>query len=1540
MMGRKKQMLKKVISLTLSFIMAIPVGITVNAYGSSKVLSNYDVSFQITEQSLPSGSWQGDVSFPDWAGYVDDTLAMNSLYSFTGFRDQGEIYVSVKDGVKSFRMFVNNAEVDTEAIKSGQTYKVNISNASVDGTNTVQITNIVPSDIDKAVNIKIPYPIVIDGKPSDVGMDESTIDMIGDIINAEVKYGFSGAQLAVIKDGKLVVNESWGSANGYRVTDNSIIERIHSGDEDYIPVTKDTLFDLASNTKMYSVNYALQYLLSQENPAISIDDKITKFFPEFNQQETDSERDREWKSQLTIRNILMHQGGFPADPQYHNNKFNQADPNTGNPLFSQDRDKTLKMVLATPLNYQPGTKTVYSDVDYMLLCFIIEKVTDTKLDDFLADNIYNPLGLNKITFNPLKNGFTPNDCAATELMGNTRDGLIEFDNIRKYTIQGEVHDEKAFYSMEGISGHAGLFSNAEDLAKLANVMLSGGYGNTKLFNKNIIDEFIKPKGSSNTDSSWGLGWYREGSNTRINYFSTASSSNTIGHQGWTGTLTVIDPEDNLVIVLLTNKKNSPVLDNSIAANDFYSDNMVLGALGSIVGYVYESYMSEPDATDTSLYQFARERAYLMRTHKNAYDEAPHMNDSFALADAVITNAEKKQTEITKKYAETIVNELFELTNLYIAKEENKNNAQKWLGEFKSRIENIDAKAENNNTKKLTVSAIGALPSGAGSQVKLDYPSQVNQTSTSYGYSNSIFMFKGYEGQGEIYLDVKHADISGLRIFINGIEAATDPIFNEDGTAEKGYYKIDISSAAVNDKNLIQVTGMSLMKVGGKQGVTVHIPYPEVISGTPEEAGINTSVLDIVDSIIENDIENGFTSAQLVILKDGKIVKSSAYGVVNSYNQDGTPIENGIPATTDTLYDLASNTKMYATNYAIQKLVTNDLISINDKIDKFFPEFSNQEGDNEQVKAWKAKLTIKDILQHQAGFPADPQYHNNKFNQETQKPDPNANNPLFSQDKETTKSKVLATQLIYEPGTKTVYSDVDYMLLGLVIEKVTGKDLDSYIRETFVDPMGLTHVTYNPLNNGFSKDEIAATELNGNTRDGVIDFENIRTYTLQGEVHDEKAYYAMNGISGHAGLFSNAEDLAKLCQIMLNDGGYGNNDRFFSQNVGEYFASRKDSMPTWGQGWWRQGDNGRPWYFGVQSSRNTIGHQGWTGTLTMIDPVDNIVVVLLTNKINSPVTNTEVNANKFDGNWYTSATLGFVANILYQGLEDRNSGDIDQALDALLADMATDKLRLVKAQQMNDKDTNTPLNPKHPIVRSAYSIVQTLLDRAEERGTSQIEAYANKALSHYNAIVAGLTEDKVASILSSSSPEFSVGDDETAPRQEITVVIAPETASDKTLVWTVSGTNAEKFELYDEPTGGTAVPWGTALPNTTVYLGIKNGETIAPSTDDIITATANDGSEIKADITVTIGNALPDIESISIGFSNLGTMRVGTSQQLTATISPAEAAASATLTWSSSNESILTVDTEGIVKALAIGSARITVTAPNGISHTIIIRVTA
>lgn len=533
-------------------------------------------------------------------------------------------------------------------------------------------------------------------------------------------------------------------------------------------------------------------------------------------------------------------------------------------------------------------------------------------------------------------------------------------------------------------------------------------------------------------------------------------------------------------------------------------------------------------------------------------------------------------------------------------------------------------------------------------------------------TNQMTTFLGYSDQGTILL--KSENIANFKVFINGNEVKMDNANNSV------WNSIDISEITINGNNKVQV---SKVKGDSEDTLEVKIPYPTLIDATSEYK--ENDNFKFIDQIVNAEIKNGFTSAQLVITKNGKIIKQSAYGNINSYNQDGSPIEDGRPVTNDTLYDLASNTKMYATNYAIQKLVSEGNLNVDQKVREIFPSFRDKE--NDKIKG-KDELTIKEILQHQAGFPADPQYHNNNYDSSADDlSTPNANK-VYTQDRDEMLQMVIDTPLEYAPGTETKYSDVDYILLGFIVEKVSGKHLDEYMQENYYSPLGLKHVTFNPLENGFKKDEIAATELNGNTRDGIIDFRNIRKNTIQGEVHDEKAFYSMNGISGHAGLFSNASDLAVLTQITLNRGGYEEN-KFFDEDTMEEFIKPKDGDPSYGLGWRRKGSSQYSWAFSPIADSSTIGHTGWVGTLTVIDPVNNISIVLLTNTKNSPVLNKDENPNDFVGNHFLTGGYGLISTLSFDSIDNSNKN----ANDSKLVDIIVSKYDLIQAKEAYQTDSD-------------------------------------------------------------------------------------------------------------------------------------------------------------------------------------------------------------------------------------------------------------
>ena len=572
--------------------------------------------------------------------------------------------------------------------------------------------------------------------------------------------------------------------------------------------------------------------------------------------------------------------------------------------------------------------------------------------------------------------------------------------------------------------------------------------------------------------------------------------------------------------------------------------------------------------------------------------------------------------------------------------------------------------------------------------------------------NSMVGFTMFHGQGCIYV-TPHEPVKSFRLFVNNKEIDTSGLKTEETVV------IDISKYARDGMNSLMV--LCVKPEGLRQVIDVDIPYPVVLDGSLDETEIDPKCLDAIEKIIESDIENGFTSAQMAIVSNGRLVYRNCWGKLNSYEPDGRVKEDSPLVTNDTLYDLASNTKMYATNYAMQYLVSEGLLDVEKYVTDFIGdrfaedvidlEYEGCENPGIEVqKEWKRSLKLSDILRHQAGFPADPRFYYEHYDQSRQKCS-DVENVLFSGDDGSAETRkgtldcLCKTPLMYRPGTRTVYSDADYMLLGLIIEQITGMPEDEFLRRTFWEPMGLKRVCMNPLSHGFNPEDCAATELNGTTRDGVLNYRLMRKGTLQGTVHDEKAWACLGGVAGHAGLFANATDLAKLASVMLS-GGYGEH-RFFSKGVIDNFTSPKAAgTANWGLGWNRQGDMERSWYFSPLSCRSTIGHQGWTGTLSMIDPERNLVIIFLTNKINSRVTDTKLNPNRFNGNWYTASTLGFVSELIYAGFMGELTQDV---LKAILADMVQEKQKLV------EEAGEAAYDPKHP-VRRAYEAIKAAAER--------------------------------------------------------------------------------------------------------------------------------------------------------------------------------------------------------------------------------------
>jgi N-acetylmuramoyl-L-alanine amidase len=458
------------------------------------------------------------------------------------------------------------------------------------------------------------------------------------------------------------------------------------------------------------------------------------------------------------------------------------------------------------------------------------------------------------------------------------------------------------------------------------------------------------------------------------------------------------------------------------------------------------------------------------------------------------------------------------------------------------------------------------------------------------------------------------------VYINGKKI---PI-GEALSLPQAQMKIDIGQYTVDGDNTLKV----LQVAPNGTYLTVKILYPELSFGTPAEAGFSKEKLAQVDALIQGEIEKGFPGAVLLIVKNGKIIKNTAYGWQKKYEGD-VLLAKGQPMTTETLFDLASNTKMYAAVFAMMKLTSQGKVSPEARVAEYLPMFTGDGRD--QIK-------IRDILSHSAGFAPEIKFF-----------DPKQAGEFYSLDRRKTLNLVEKIPLVYQTGTQTVYSDTDYILLAAIIEKVTGQRLDNYVENNIYLPLGLTHTLFNPLQKGFSKEQFAATERNGNTRDHQVYFPTIREYTLQGEVHDEKTYYSLAGVSGHAGLFSRAQDLAVLAQTILNGGGYGGY-KLCDQKTLTYFTKPTDRDTEFGLGWNKGGNKSTIWEFGPYAGDQAVGHTGWTGIDSVIDPKYDMAVILLTNRVHAPSITGDV--DRFITNNFETGKFGSIISLVYEAFLEK------------------------------------------------------------------------------------------------------------------------------------------------------------------------------------------------------------------------------------------------------------------------------------------------
>jgi len=493
-------------------------------------------------------------------------------------------------------------------------------------------------------------------------------------------------------------------------------------------------------------------------------------------------------------------------------------------------------------------------------------------------------------------------------------------------------------------------------------------------------------------------------------------------------------------------------------------------------------------------------------------------------------------------------------------------------------------------------------------------------------TNNKRLFKAYKDQQMIITlvcrNVNSADleINGHKIDIKSMLQFAPP--GTDIPVNITKYLKDGNDNTLSIQN-IRPTGSNLL---------AYVPFPKLTYGTPESVGISPQLLQKVDDLIKKDVANGFPGATLIIAKNGKIVKEAAYGYKRKFTDDGKLMDHFDDMEIDTLFDMASNTKMFATIFSLMKLFSDGLVNYLNPLKKYIEEYKgvDRKGHN------RDNINVVDVLTHIAGYISTYSFYSEKVE-------------CYSRSKKTTENCICKNiDLSREKGGEPVYSDIDYILGGLLVEHLSHMELQDYVQKFIYRPLGLKHTGFTPLKNGFKKEDCAATEVFGNTRNNTINFKDIRTKVIQCEVHDEVSYYSMNETSGHAGLFSTVRDLAVLGQVLLNRGGYGN-VKLWTKDTQDLFVKPYDMDMSFGIGWRRQANELLTWHFGTYASNEAIGHTGWTGTVTVIDPVHDLTVILLTNKKHSPYIKGE-----FEGDYYETGKFGSVMQLIYESFLNNNA----------------------------------------------------------------------------------------------------------------------------------------------------------------------------------------------------------------------------------------------------------------------------------------------
>lgn len=459
----------------------------------------------------------------------------------------------------------------------------------------------------------------------------------------------------------------------------------------------------------------------------------------------------------------------------------------------------------------------------------------------------------------------------------------------------------------------------------------------------------------------------------------------------------------------------------------------------------------------------------------------------------------------------------------------------------------------------------------------------------------------------------YSDVTPLKTFLQRIQPKQKVVCFFGDPTDMADVNASITAYANNpiSENAAAQMIFGAMAFEGKQSLST--PLVQRFSYVlPEEAGLDSKTLEQVSYIVQQAIDSAATpGCHVFVAHKGKVVMDQSFGWYT--------YEKKIPVSDETIYDLASITKVAATLQAVMFLQEKGKIDVNKKISAYLPELRSTN---------KKDITIKDALTHQSGLlPFIPMWPNTV-----------KDNILMPYYYSTTRSDQYPLQVAPELFVSPVirdsawhwaltskmtdrpartpysyrYSDMGSMIFHHMVENVINQPMDEFLEQNFYEPLGATTLGYRPLER-FSPAQVAPTEI-----DTIY-----RKQLVHGTVHDERAAM-LGGVAGHAGLFGDADDLAKLGQMLLNGGTYGG-VRFFKEETVNLFTAKQYENSRRGLGWDKPtGDWNSP--TSDLASARTFGHTGFTGTCIWVDPQFDLVFVFLSNRVWPDRSNKLLNAN--------------------------------------------------------------------------------------------------------------------------------------------------------------------------------------------------------------------------------------------------------------------------------------------------------------------------